>query len=79
MFRLNMELERNYHVEDPRNPTDELVYREVEMGCYEIESNYLAFTKMKLKDELPNVCNIWVLGTPWILLMGSFLKKIQIK
>jgi hypothetical protein len=44
MFRLNRELERKYNVEDPRNPTDELVYREVEMGCYEIESNSLAFT-----------------------------------
>jgi hypothetical protein len=59
MFRLNRELERKYHVEDPRNPTNELVYREVEMGCYEIESNSLASTKMKLKDELPNVCNVW--------------------
>jgi hypothetical protein len=55
MFRLNRELERKYHVEDPRNPMDELVYCEVEMGWYEIESNSLAFTKMKLKDEHQNV------------------------
>jgi hypothetical protein len=50
MFRLNKELERKYHVEDPRNPMDELVYREVEMGFYEIESNSLASTKIKHKD-----------------------------
>jgi len=59
MFRLNRELERKYHVEDPRKPTNGLVYRELEMGCYEIQSNSLASTKMELKDEFPNVCNIW--------------------
>jgi hypothetical protein len=59
MFRLNRELERKYHVEDPRKPINEFVYRELEMGCYEIESNFLASTKMELKDELPSVCNVW--------------------
>jgi hypothetical protein len=58
-FRLNRELERKYHVEDPRNYTNQLVYRELEMGCYEIESNSLTSTKMELKDESPNICNVW--------------------
>jgi hypothetical protein len=35
-FRLNRELERKYHVEDPRKKENEIVFREVEMGCYEI-------------------------------------------
>jgi hypothetical protein len=62
MFRLNRELERNYHVEDSKKPIDELVYHELEMGCYEISSNFLASVKEELKDELPsvcNVCNVW--------------------
>jgi hypothetical protein len=36
MFRLNRELERKYHVEDPRKMDNKVVYREVEMGYYEI-------------------------------------------
>jgi hypothetical protein len=59
MFRLNRELERKYHVEDPRNPTNDIVYRELEMGCYEIESTSLTSTKMELKDEPPNICSVW--------------------
>jgi hypothetical protein len=42
MFRLNRELERKYHVEDPKKPINEFVYRELEMGCYEIPSNFIA-------------------------------------
>jgi hypothetical protein len=59
MFRLNRELERKYHVEDPKKPINELVYRELEMGCYEIQSNFLASVKEELKDEIPSVCNVW--------------------
>jgi hypothetical protein len=59
MFRLNRELYRKYHVEDPRKKDNEIVYREVEMGCYEVESTSLTSTKMKIKDELPSVCNVW--------------------
>jgi hypothetical protein len=59
MFRLNRELERKYHVEDPRNPTNNIVYRELEMGCYEIESTSLTSTKMELKYESPNICSVW--------------------
>ena len=32
MFRLNRELERKYHVEDPKKSINKLVYRELEMG-----------------------------------------------
>ena len=59
MFRLNRELERKYHVEDPRNPKNDIVYRELEMGCYEIESTSLTSTKMELKDEPPNIYSVW--------------------
>jgi hypothetical protein len=59
MFRLNKELERKYHVEDPKKPINELVYRELEMGCYEIQSIFLAYIKEELKDELSSVCNVW--------------------
>ena len=59
MFRLNRKLERKYHVEDPRNPTNNIVYRELEMGCYEIPSNFLASVKEELEDEIPSVCNVW--------------------
>jgi hypothetical protein len=46
-------------VEDPRKQDNEIVYREVEMGCYEVESTSLTSTKIKRKDELPSVCNVW--------------------
>jgi hypothetical protein len=59
MFRLNRELERKYHVEDPRNPTNNMVYRELEMGCYEIKSTSLTSTKMEVKDASPNICSVW--------------------
>jgi hypothetical protein len=59
MFRLNRELERKYHVEDPRNPTNDIVYRELEMGCYEIGSTSLTSNKMELKSEPPNICSVW--------------------
>jgi hypothetical protein len=55
MFRLNRELERKYHVEYPKKPINELVYRELVMGCYEIQSNFLASVKEELKDEIPSV------------------------
>jgi hypothetical protein len=59
MFRLNRELERKYHVEDPRNPKNDIVYWELEMGCYEIDSTYLTCTKMELNSEPPSICNVW--------------------
>jgi hypothetical protein len=59
MFRLNRELERKYHVEDPKKPINELVYRKLEMGCYEIQSNFLTSVREELKDEIPSVYNVW--------------------
>jgi hypothetical protein len=38
-FKLNRELERRYHVEDPKNLNNELKYREDELGNYVILSN----------------------------------------
>jgi hypothetical protein len=59
MFRLSRELERKYHVEDPKKPINKFVYHELDMGCYEIPSNFIAHVKEKIKDELPSVCNVW--------------------
>jgi hypothetical protein len=59
MFRLNRELERKYHVEDPRKKDNEVVYREVERGCYEIESTSITSTKMELNNEPPRICIVW--------------------
>jgi hypothetical protein len=58
-LRLNRELERKYHVEDPRRKDNEIVYREVEMGCYEIESTPITSTKMELNCRPSSICNIW--------------------
>jgi hypothetical protein len=71
-FKMNRELERKYHVEDPKKPINELVYRELEMGCYEIQSNFLASIKRELKDELPSVCNVW---DTMDIFDGLFLKE----
>jgi hypothetical protein len=57
-FRLNRELEIKYHVEDPRKKENEIVFQEVEMGCYEIEYT-LVFTKMELNSKPPSICNVW--------------------
>jgi hypothetical protein len=35
------------------------VYREVEMGCYEIESTPITSTKMELNSKPPSICNVW--------------------
>jgi hypothetical protein len=59
MFRLNRKLERKYHVEDPRNPINDIVYRELEMGFYEIDYTSLTSTKMELKSEPPNICSVF--------------------
>jgi hypothetical protein len=53
---LNRELERKYHVEDPRKKENEIVFWEVEMGCYEIESTPM---NLKLNDKPPSICNVW--------------------
>jgi hypothetical protein len=58
-FRLNRELERKYHVEDPRRKDNENVYREVEIGCYEKESTPVKSTKMEQNGKPPNICNVW--------------------
>jgi hypothetical protein len=41
MFKLNRELERRYHVEDPNNPRNELKYKEHGLGNYAILYNSL--------------------------------------
>jgi hypothetical protein len=59
MFRLNRELERKYHVEDPKQPINEFVYHGLDMGCYQMPSNFVTHVKEELEDELPSVCNVW--------------------
>jgi hypothetical protein len=71
-FRLNRELERKYHVEDPRRKDNETVYRKVEMGCYEIESTPITSTKMELNSKSPSICNVW---DPMDSFDGFFLEE----
>jgi hypothetical protein len=71
-FRLNRELERKYHVEDPRRKDNEIVYREVEMGCYEIESTPVTSTKMELNSRPPSNWNVW---DPMDSFDGLFLEE----
>jgi hypothetical protein len=70
-FRLNRELERKYHVEDLRKKNNEIVYREMEMGCCEIEY-ILAFTRMELNRKPPSVCNV---SDPMDSFEGLFLEE----
>jgi hypothetical protein len=70
-FRLNRELERKYHVEDPRKKENEIMYREVEMGCYEIEYTP-TFTKMEFNSKPPSICNVW---DPMDSFDGIFLQE----
>jgi len=58
-FRLYRELERKYHVEDPRRKDNEILYREVGIGCYEIEATPVTSTKMELNGRTPGICNVW--------------------
>jgi ribonuclease HI len=58
-FKLNRELERRYHVEDPRNPRNELKYKEDDLGNYVILSNSLGPIEEEVKEERVN--EIWYL------------------
>ena len=55
--KLHREKERKFHVEDPKEPMNEYVYHMIEIGNYEILSNFLALVKEKFKREV--VCNMW--------------------
>jgi ribonuclease HI len=55
--RLNREQEKKYHVEDPQDPMNELVYEMEDLGNYAILSNSLAPVKEKFKEE--RVDEIW--------------------
>jgi hypothetical protein len=49
--------ERKFYVEDPEEPMNEYFCHMIEIGNYEILSNFLAPIKKKFKGEI--VCNIW--------------------
>jgi hypothetical protein len=66
-FMLNRELERRYHVEDPRNPRNEIKYREDDLGNFAILSNSLAPIEEKIKEE--RVDEIWYMDFD-----GAFLE-----
>jgi hypothetical protein len=70
-FRLNRELERKYHVADPRKKKNEVVFQEVEMGCYEVEHTPW-FAKMELDGKPPSTCNVW---DPMDYFDGIFLEE----
>jgi hypothetical protein len=57
LLRLNRELERRYHVEDPRNPRNELKYKEDDLGNYAILSNSLGPIEEEVKEERVN--EVW--------------------
>jgi hypothetical protein len=57
MFRLNIKLERRYHVEDPSNPINKLKYKEYDFGSYAILSNYLGPIEEEYKEERVN--EVW--------------------
>jgi ribonuclease HI len=57
MFRLNRELERRYHVEDSRNPRNELKYKEDDFGNYAILSNSLELIEEEAKEE--RISEVW--------------------
>jgi ribonuclease HI len=50
-FKLNRELERRYHVEDPKNPKNEFKYREDDLGSYAILSNSIVPFEEEIKDD----------------------------
>ena len=54
-----------------RKKENEIVFREVEMGCYEIEYT-LPFTKMELNRKPPSICNVW---DPMDSFDGIFLEE----
>jgi ribonuclease HI len=57
MFKMNKELERRYHVEDPKNPRNELKYKEHGLGNYAILYNSLGLIEEETKDERVN--KVW--------------------
>ena len=57
MVRLNRELQRKYHVEDPKNPRNELKYKSDGIGNYAILSNFVEPEREKVKEEKPN--EVW--------------------
>ena len=57
MVRLNRELERKYHVEDPKNPHNELKHRLDEIGDYVILFNFLEPLEEKDKEE--KLSEVW--------------------
>ena len=56
-IRLNRELEMKYHVEDPRNPSNELKYKTDDFGNYAILANSLEPIEEPSKEE--RVKQVW--------------------
>jgi hypothetical protein len=49
--KLHREKERKFHVEDPKEPTNEFVYHMSDIDNYAICSNFLVLVKEKFKEE----------------------------
>ena len=56
-IRLNRELEMKYHVEDPRNPSNELKYKTDDFGNYAILANSLEPIEESSEEE--RVKQVW--------------------
>jgi hypothetical protein len=59
-FKLNRELYRKYHVEDTRNPKDELKYREDDLGNYVVLYNSIVPLEEEIKDD--RVDEVWYMN-----------------
>jgi len=55
--RINREQEKRYHVEDPKDPMNELVYEMEDLGNYAILTNSLTPTKEEFTEE--RVDEVW--------------------
>ena len=59
-FKLNREVFRRYHIEDPRNPKNELKYNADDLGNYAILSNSIVPLEEKVQDS--RVDEIWYMN-----------------
>jgi ribonuclease HI len=64
-FKLTREVFRRYHIEDPRNPKNELRYNEESLGNYAILSNSIVPLEEKFQDN--RVDEVWYVNFDSVL------------
>jgi ribonuclease HI len=60
-FKLNREVYRRYHIEDPRNPKNKLEYKEEDLGNYAILSNSFVPLVEDVQDD--RVDKVWYMNS----------------